>query len=72
MKKIVCMLTIFTIGFTIVLSILDFISLCISSMYAVTCYKKLKDNNIISIQEFIIYSLLSFIYCIDVIIAIKA
>ena len=69
---IICLFTIFTFGLSLALVLLDFAALFMSGIYAVTCYKKLENKNIISRKEFIIYSLLSFVYCADVVVSIMA
>jgi uncharacterized protein (DUF983 family) len=67
---VICILAILTIPFAFVLSLFSFASLIISGIYAVTCYKKLKDKAIISNKSFILYSLLSFVYIADLFTAI--
>lgn len=67
---VICILAILTIPFAFVLAFFSFASLLMSGIYAVTCYKKLKDKAIISNKSFILYSLLSFVYIADLFVAI--
>ena len=43
-----------------------------SGIYAIISYKKLKDDNIITSNEFVVYSLLSFVYCADLVVSLIA
>jgi hypothetical protein len=69
---IVCLITIFTFIISFLLGIFGYICLIMTGLYAVSTYKKLKDKNIISKKEFIIFSILSFIYISDIIVSIIA
>lgn len=72
LTSIVCLITIFTFIISFLLGIFGYICLIMTGLYAVSTYKKLKDKNIISKKEFIIFSILSFIYIADIIVAIIA
>ena len=69
---IVCLMTIFTFIISFLLAIFSYVCLIMTGLYAISCYKKLKDKNVISKKEFIIYSILSFIYIADIIVSIIA
>ncbi len=64
------MITIFTIGFTIVYILIDLISIFITGLFAIPVYKQLQKNNLITAKESRRYRLFSFIYCLDVLVAI--
>lgn len=69
---IVCLMTIFTFIISFLLGIFAYICLIMTGLYAVSTYKKLKDKNVITKKEFIIFSILSFIYFADIVVAIIA
>ncbi len=69
---LVCSITIFTIGFSIAYVIVDGISIMLSGIYAVATYKRLKDVGVLTTKEFAWYSVLSFIFCLDVVVSILA
>ncbi|MBR4350758.1 MAG: hypothetical protein IKP98_00815 [Bacilli bacterium] len=69
---IVCLMTIFTFIISFLLAIFSYICLIMTGLYAVSTYKKLKDKNVITKKEFIIFSILSFIYISDIIVSIIA
>ena len=64
------LLTIFTIGFSIILIILDVISICITGMIAAPVYLTLRKNGLINRLQSTLYSIFSFIFVLDVITAI--
>ncbi|MBR4830554.1 MAG: hypothetical protein IKZ96_02155 [Bacilli bacterium] len=72
LTSIACLFTIFTFIISFLLGIFGYICLIMTGLYAISSYKKLKDNNIISKKEFIIYSILSFIYISDIVVSIIA
>ena len=64
------LLTIFTIGFSIILIILDVISICITGMIAAPVYLTLRKNGLINRLQSTLYSIFSFFFVLDVITAI--
>ena len=66
---VICALSIFTAGFTIGLAVMDLVSLCCTGIYACTCYRLLNNKGMLTRMEYVQYSVLSFIYCADVIAA---
>lgn len=67
---IACIITIFTIGISIALVILDFISIVTTGISSIAVYTILYKCNLISNKEKNIYSILSFVYCLDVIVSV--
>ena len=64
------MITIFTIGFTLVYILVDLLSIIITGLFAIPVYKQLQKNNLITAKESRRYRIFSFIYCLDVIVAL--
>ena len=65
---VICILTIFTIRFTLLLGVGDCISIVITGMVSIPVYAILKQSGRISRRRMLIYSILSFVFCADLIV----
>lgn len=65
-----CMLTIFTFGISIVLMVLDAMAIVLSGLIGVSAVKRSYDNKAISVKEMILYGILQFVFCVDVVVSI--
>ncbi len=65
---VICILTIFTVGFTVLLCVIDGISIAITGMISIPVYVILNQNGRISHRRMVIYSILSFVFCADLIV----
>ena len=65
---VICILTIFTFGFTLLLGVVDCISIVITGMVSIPVYVILKQSGRISYRRMVIYSVLSFVFCADLIV----
>ena len=64
---IACMFTIFTFAISFILLALDCASIFLSGLIGVSAVKQNYTDSILSIKQAIFYSILQFIFCIDVI-----
>lgn len=67
---IVCMLTIFTFAISVILMDLDVMSIILSGLIGISAVKRSYDNEAISAGEMVLYSILQFVFCADVIVSI--
>ncbi len=67
---IACMLTIFTFAISIIIIVLDVMSIVLSGLVGMSAVKRSYDNKVISAREMLFYGLLQFIFCADVITSI--
>lgn len=65
-----CMLTIFTFGISIVLLVLDAMAIVLSGLIGISAVKRSYDNKAISVKEMILYGILQFVFCVDVVVSI--
>lgn len=65
-----CMLTIFTFGISIVLMVLDAMAIVLSGLIGISAVKRSYDNKAISVKEMILYGILQFVFCADVVVSI--
>lgn len=65
-----CLLTIFTVGISFVLLILDGVSIILSGLIGVFVVRQCYANGILTRTEMIIHSILQFVFCLDVVSAI--
>lgn len=65
-----CMLTIFTFGISIVLMVLDAMAIVLSGLIGISAVKRSYDNKAISVKEMILYGILQFVFCVDVVVSI--
>ena len=66
----VCLLTIFTIGFTAVLAVVDCVSITITGIASIPVYVILHRSGWISQRQKVLYSILSFVFCADLVVSI--
>ena len=66
---ILCTVMIFTIGITFVLMLMDALSIGLTGLFAVAAFQNLNREGLITRKTQIIYSIASFLFCVDVIIA---
>lgn len=64
---LMCMLTIFTVPVILVLSALDFVSLCICAVISLPAIIKCRTSQMISKPTFVISSIFQFVFCLDII-----
>jgi ABC-type polysaccharide transport system permease subunit len=64
------LMTIFTVGFSLFLLILDSASILITGLFSIPVYAALYKNGQISKRRAIGYSVLSFVFCADVVVSI--
>lgn len=69
---LICLITIFTFAVSIVLAVLDLISIITTGMCSVAVYYQMRTKGMITLKEQVIYSILGFVYCADVAVAIAA
>lgn len=69
---LMCMITIFTIGITIVLMLLDMFSVVLTGIYGLAAFQKMKKEETIDQTTQVIWSVGSFVLCVDVAIAVMA
>ena len=67
-----CLLTIFTFAATFVLAFLDLISIITTGLCSIAVYHEMRKSGLISQNEQVAYSILAFIFCADVVVAIVA
>ncbi len=67
---LLCMVMIFTIGITFVFVLLDAVSIGMTGLYAAAVFNELRKEQFITQKMQIFYSLASFVFCADVIMAI--
>lgn len=67
---ILCTVMIFTIGITFVLMLMDALSIGLTGLFAVAAFQNLNREGLITRKTQIIYSIASFLFCVDVIIAV--
>ena len=67
-----CLLTVFTFAVTFVLAIIDAICIVTTGMCSVAVYREMRKCGLITPKEQTVYSILGFIYCADVVVAIIA
>ena len=68
----VCLLTIFTFAVSVILLLLDVIGVFLSGCFALGVMAKLKEAGYITGKERVLFSVLSFVFCIDVLVSILA
>ena len=66
----VCLFTIFTIGFTAVLAVVDCVSITITGIASIPVYVILHRSGWISQRQKVLYSILSFVFCADLVVSI--
>lgn len=64
---LVCLLTIFTFAITFVLVILDCASIILSGLIGISAVRRSYADEVLSKSEMVIYSILQFVFCFDVI-----
>lgn len=64
---ILCLLTIFTFALTFILAILDCASIVLSGLIGVSAVKRSYSDGSLSKPEMVIYCILQFVFCVDVI-----
>ena len=64
------MLTIFTFAISVILMDLDVMSIILSGLIGISAVKRSYDNEAISAGEMVLYSILQFVFCADVIVSI--
>lgn len=67
---LVCMLTIFTIGISFVLMILDGASILLSGFVGISAVKRSHAQGMISTAEMVLHGILQFVFCADIFSAI--
>ncbi len=67
---ILCMVMIFTIGISFVLMLLDALSIGLTGLFSIAAFQNLNREGMITKKAQFIYSIASFLFCVDVIIAI--
>ena len=67
---ILCMVMIFTIGISFVLMLLDALSIGLTGLFAIAAFQNLNREGMITRKAQFIYSIASFLFCVDVIIAV--
>ena len=65
-----CLLTIFTVGISFVLLILDGVSIILSGLIGVFVVRRCYADGILTRTEMVIHSILQFVFCLDVVSAI--
>lgn len=70
MIGILCMVMIFTIGISFVLLLLDALSIGLTGLFAIAAFQNLNREGMITRKAQFIYSIASFLFCVDVIIAV--
>ena len=70
MIGILCMVMIFTIGISFVLLLLDALSIGLTGLFAIAAFQNLNLEGMITRKAQFIYSIASFLFCVDVIIAV--
>ena len=70
MIGILCMVMIFTIGIYFVLLLLDALSIGLTGLFAIAAFQNLNREGMITRKAQFIYSIASFLFCVDVIIAV--
>lgn len=68
--SILFLLFIFTVGFSIYFLILDTASIMITGLFSIPVYSSLYRNGLIGQKQAVCYSVLSFIFCADVVVSI--
>ncbi|MCI9083095.1 MAG: hypothetical protein HFI70_12565 [Lachnospiraceae bacterium] len=66
-----CMVMIFTIGVSAVFLLLDVLSVGMTGVYALAVFYQLRKEQFISAKMQIVYSLISFVFCVDVITSVR-
>lgn len=66
----ICMITIFTIGISLVLMLLDCASILFSGLVGVSAVKRCHGDNILSTNETVLHGILQFLFCADIVSAI--
>ncbi len=66
----VCLITIFTVGISFVLLILDGVSIILSGLIGVFVVRRCYADGILTRTEMVIHSILQFVFCLDVVSAI--
>ena len=69
---VACLITIFTFAVSIVLAVIDLISIITTGMCSVAVYYQMRTKGLISQREQVVYSILGFVYIADVVVAIVA
>ena len=64
---LLCLLTIFTFAITFVLAVLDCASIILSGLIGVSAVRRSYADGVLSKFEMVIYSILQFVFCFDVI-----
>ncbi|MGX8687870.1 MAG: hypothetical protein ACSW8K_08750 [bacterium] len=64
------LLTVFTAGFSLFFLILDLASIIITGLFSIPVYSALYRNGLITLKKAAGYSLLSFVFCADVIVSV--
>ena len=70
MIGILCMVMIFTIGISFVLLLLDALSIGLTGLFSIAAFQNLNREGMITRKAQFIYSIASFLFCVDVIIAV--
>lgn len=65
-----CMLTIFTVAISVILMILDVMAIVLSGLIGISAVKRSYDSKAISANEMILYGVLQFVFCADVVTSI--
>lgn len=68
--SILFLLFVFTFGFSIFFLMLDTASIMITGLFSISVYSSLYKNGLIERKQAICYSLLSFVFCADVVVSI--
>ncbi|MBQ9327077.1 MAG: hypothetical protein IJ225_00895 [Solobacterium sp.] len=69
---VLCLLTIFTFGISVILLIIDGIGVALSGIYALAVLQKLRERELITTTRQIVLGVMSFVFCLDVIAAVIA
>lgn len=67
---LLCTIMIFTIGISFALILLDAFSIGMTGLFASAAFHNLRKEQLISKEMWLLYSIASFIFCVDIVIAI--
>lgn len=67
---VVCMLTIFTFAISVALMILDVMAILLSGLIGLSAVKRCCDGKVLSTKQTILYCVLQFVFCADVVASI--
>lgn len=65
-----CMITIFTFAISVILLVLETLSIVLSGVIGISAVRRSYDNKAISAGETFLYGILQFVFCVDVITSI--